>query len=189
MSLRAPRHAERDRVQGRGSGADRDDGRAADQKDQIQQQKITQHAQASVYQFVPIQDWSKPWTDGELYNKYSLSSEEIEYIESMIKPMGDDFLFDPDILVDPEFAFFNLSDCGVKPGDHIIYTPTNTEVIVAEDNMVIVDGEALSIAEFTAKYMPRNKRSVSGVCQGPKYFTFNGTSLYQMKESFLGGKK
>ena len=151
--------------------------------------KITQHAQASVYQFVPIQDWSKPWTDGELYNKYSLSSEEIEYIESMIKPMGDDFLFDPDILVDPEFAFFNLSDCGVKPGDHIIYTPTNTEVIVAEDNMVIVDGEALSIAEFTAKYMPRNKRSVSGVCQGPKYFTFNGTSLYQMKESFLGGKK
>ena len=49
--------------------------------------KRTQHATASVYQFVPIQDWSKPWTDAELYKKYNLKPEEIAYIESMIKPM------------------------------------------------------------------------------------------------------
>lgn len=37
--------------------------------------------------FVPMQDFSKPWTDEELYQKYNLTEEEIAFIESMIKPM------------------------------------------------------------------------------------------------------
>lgn len=37
--------------------------------------------------FVPMQDFSKPWTDEELYKKYNLSKDEIAFIESMIKPM------------------------------------------------------------------------------------------------------
>lgn len=49
--------------------------------------KITQDATSKVYQFVPMQDFSKPWTDEELYKKYNLSQEEIEFIERMIKPM------------------------------------------------------------------------------------------------------
>jgi len=49
--------------------------------------KITQHAHADVYRFVPIQDWSKSWSDAKLYKKYNLTKEEIAYIESTIKPM------------------------------------------------------------------------------------------------------
>ena len=41
----------------------------------------------ATYSFVPMQDFSKPWTDEELYKKYNLSKEEIDFIESMIKPM------------------------------------------------------------------------------------------------------
>ena len=41
----------------------------------------------SSYSFVPVQDFSKPWTDEELYSKYGLSDEETAFIESMIKPM------------------------------------------------------------------------------------------------------
>lgn len=55
--------------------------------------KVDQGMSQSVYQFVPLQDFSKPWTDEELYAKYGLSEEEIAFIESMIKPMelgGDD---------------------------------------------------------------------------------------------------
>ena len=37
--------------------------------------------------FVPVQDFSKPWTDEELYAKYGLTYEEIAFIESMIRPM------------------------------------------------------------------------------------------------------
>ena len=39
------------------------------------------------FQFVPLQDFSKPWTDEELYKKYGLTNEEIAFIESMIRPM------------------------------------------------------------------------------------------------------
>lgn len=39
------------------------------------------------FQFVPVQDFSKPWTDAELYEKYGLNDEEIAFIESMIRPM------------------------------------------------------------------------------------------------------
>ena len=55
--------------------------------------KSSQHAASSVYAFVPQQDFSKPWTDTELYKKYGLTDDEIAFIESMIKPMelgGDD---------------------------------------------------------------------------------------------------
>lgn len=49
--------------------------------------KNTQHATKAVYQLVPMQDFSKSWTDEELYAKYGLTDEEIAFIESMIKPM------------------------------------------------------------------------------------------------------
>ncbi len=49
--------------------------------------KNTQNISRGVYAFVPVQDLSKPWTDEELYKKYDLSQEEIDFIESMIKPM------------------------------------------------------------------------------------------------------
>ena len=49
--------------------------------------KASQHAPASVYQFVPLQDFSHPWTDEMLYEKYGLTEEEIAFIESMIRPM------------------------------------------------------------------------------------------------------
>ena len=41
----------------------------------------------SSFRFVPIQKFDKKWTDEELYEKYGLSQEEIDFIESMIKPM------------------------------------------------------------------------------------------------------
>lgn len=49
--------------------------------------KNTQHATRGAYQFVPMQDFSRPWTDEQLYAKYDLSKDEINFIESMIRPM------------------------------------------------------------------------------------------------------
>ena len=150
--------------------------------------KRTQHTARDVFQFVPVQDWGKSWTDEELYRRYKLPKEDIDYIESRVKLM-EDTLFDSESLIDPNFANFDLKECGVTVGDTIVYTPTGDELIVREDNQVECNGEIMTLAVFTAKYMPRNKRSVSGVCQGPRYFSFNGVSLYKLKETFLGGKK
>lgn len=55
--------------------------------------KITQHALRSTYTWVPQQSWDREWTDEALYKKYGLTEDEIEYVESVIKPMqiaGDD---------------------------------------------------------------------------------------------------
>ena len=49
--------------------------------------KNTQSATRGVYQFVPLQDFTHPWTDEMLYKKYDLDENEINFIESMIKPM------------------------------------------------------------------------------------------------------
>ena len=37
--------------------------------------------------FIPKQDYDEIWTDEKLYKKYNLTQEEIDFIESMIKPM------------------------------------------------------------------------------------------------------
>ncbi|MCW5888279.1 MAG: Eco57I restriction-modification methylase domain-containing protein [Anaerolineales bacterium] len=50
-------------------------------------QKNTQDATKQVYTFVPVQDFSEPWTDEKLYTKYKLTKDEITFIESMIRPM------------------------------------------------------------------------------------------------------
>ena len=41
----------------------------------------------STYIFVPLQDFSHPWTDEMLYKKYGLTDDEVAFIESMIRPM------------------------------------------------------------------------------------------------------
>ena len=50
--------------------------------------KPSQDATRSVYTFVPIQDFKNPWTDEMLYKKYQINSNEIEFINSMIRPMS-----------------------------------------------------------------------------------------------------
>ena len=52
--------------------------------------KNTQHTTKKVYELVPMQDFSRPWTDKELYEKYQLTQTEIEYIESMVRPVSNE---------------------------------------------------------------------------------------------------
>jgi len=49
--------------------------------------KNTQHATRSTYTWVPVQDWTRNWSDKDLYKKYGLTNDEIAFIESMIRPM------------------------------------------------------------------------------------------------------
>ena len=47
----------------------------------------TMQVSQEVFRFVPLQDFSHPWTDEMLYEKYGLTEDEINFIESMIKPV------------------------------------------------------------------------------------------------------
>ena len=53
----------------------------------IAQLTSTQHLSKANFAFVPLQDFTKSWTDEELFAKYGLTDEEIAYIDSTIKPM------------------------------------------------------------------------------------------------------
>ena len=49
---------------------------------------VTQHVTRGSFAFVPIQEFTKDWTDIDLYAKYSITPDEIAFIESMVRPMG-----------------------------------------------------------------------------------------------------
>lgn len=53
----------------------------------IMLKKNAQDNMSYVFECVPLQDFSHPWTDEMLYKKYGLEQKEIEFIESMIRPM------------------------------------------------------------------------------------------------------
>ena len=49
--------------------------------------KPSQDTTRKVYTFVPTQEWTKRWTDEDLYAKYGISASEIEFIEKVVRPM------------------------------------------------------------------------------------------------------
>lgn len=52
----------------------------------VLQRKSTQDIRPDVFRFVPLMDFSRPWTDANLYEHFDLTGEEVEYIEASIKP-------------------------------------------------------------------------------------------------------
>jgi site-specific DNA-methyltransferase (adenine-specific) len=50
--------------------------------------KITQDATKATYTWVPLQTWDRVWTDGDLYERYGITKEEQDFIESQIRPVS-----------------------------------------------------------------------------------------------------
>ena len=50
--------------------------------------KPSQDTTRKVYTFVPTQDWTRRWTDEDLYEKYGISADEITFIEKVVRPMN-----------------------------------------------------------------------------------------------------
>lgn len=48
--------------------------------------KITQHTTSRTYSLIPMQDFSRRWTDAELFSKYGLTDDEIRFIEESVWP-------------------------------------------------------------------------------------------------------
>ena len=49
--------------------------------------KPSQDTTRKVYTFVPTQEWTRRWTDEDLYAKYGISDSEIAFIETVVRPM------------------------------------------------------------------------------------------------------
>lgn len=68
----------------------------------IQLHKASQNTTRKVYTFVPSQEWTRQWTDADLYVRYGLSDQEIAFVEKIVRPMDltsdalDDITLDED---------------------------------------------------------------------------------------------
>jgi site-specific DNA-methyltransferase (adenine-specific) len=49
--------------------------------------KPSQHVTQKTYAFVPQQDFKEKWTDEKLYKKYGITDDEIEFINTLIRPI------------------------------------------------------------------------------------------------------
>src|SRR5690606_33892589 len=52
----------------------------------VLQRKVTQHVTPDRFRFVPDLDFSRSWSDSDLYQRFGLSEHETEYIEATIPP-------------------------------------------------------------------------------------------------------
>ena len=66
--------------------------------------KPSQDTTRKVYTFVSTQDWTKQWTDTDLYAKYGLTVSEIAFIEKIVRPMdlASDLLEDVTVVEEDE---------------------------------------------------------------------------------------
>ena len=55
----------------------------------ISLRKPSQDVFSGMYRWVPVQRWDRTWTDAAMYKKYGITKDEIAFIESMIRPMGE----------------------------------------------------------------------------------------------------
>ncbi|MBP9995094.1 MAG: GIY-YIG nuclease family protein [bacterium] len=83
----------------------------------------------------------------------------------------------------PSFKFPMI---GLKVGDVVTFSPTGVEVRVATDNKVEYEGRLWSLSAFTATFMPIEKQNTSGAYQGPKYFTYKGKTLNDLRNENEG---
>ncbi len=72
-----------------------------------------------------------------------------------------------------------LSALGIKPKDELVFIPTGLVVAVVDDRTIEYKGKRYSLSGFTKEFIPN--RNASGAYQGPKYFSYKGKPLLEMR--------
>lgn len=83
----------------------------------------------------------------------------------------------------PPFKFHMI---GLNVGDTVIFDPLNLSVRVASDDKIEYDGRLYSLSAFTANFLPEEMQTASGAYQGPKYFSYQGKKLSDLRNEKEG---
>ena len=81
----------------------------------------------------------------------------------------------------PQRPPFDFSMVGLNVGDKIIFDALNLEVKVAGRNKVEYEGRLWSLSAFCGTYLPENMHNASEAYQGPKYFSYQGKTLWEIR--------
>ena len=78
----------------------------------------------------------------------------------------------------PPFKFHMI---GLKVGDTVFFDELNLPVTVASDDKVEYQGRLWSLSAFAREFLPEEKQNTSGAYQGPKYFSYEGKTLWKLR--------
>lgn len=81
-------------------------------------------------------------------------------------------------MMKPAFKFHMV---GLNVGDTIIFDALSLPVKVASGDKIEYEGRLWSLSAFTAEFLPEEMQNNSGAYQGPKYFSYNGKNLSQIR--------
>ena len=81
----------------------------------------------------------------------------------------------------PQRPPFDFSMVGLNVGDKVIFDALNLEVKVAGRNKVEYEGRLWSLSAFCGTYLPENMHNASEAYQGPKYFSSQGKTLWEIR--------
>jgi hypothetical protein len=81
---------------------------------------------------------------------------------------------------------FKFSMVNIPIGAVLTFIPTGIKVKVASDNQVEYEGRIYKLSPFTAAFLPDEMRNASDAYQGPKYFTYKGRSLDELRKECEG---
>lgn len=76
---------------------------------------------------------------------------------------------------------FDFSMVGLTVGDTVVFDALNLELKVAGKNKVEYEGRLWSLSAFCGTYLPENMQNHSGAYQGPKYFSYQGKTLWEIR--------
>lgn len=76
---------------------------------------------------------------------------------------------------------FKFHMIGLKVGDIVTFDELKLEVKVASDDKVEYQDRLYSLSSFTENFLPDEKQTPSRAYQGPKYFSFKGKTLYELR--------
>ena len=76
---------------------------------------------------------------------------------------------------------FDFDMVGLNVGDMVVFDALKLPVKVAGKNKVEYEGRLWSLTAFCGTYLPDNMRNTSNHYQGPKYFSYNGKSLWEIR--------
>ena len=98
-----------------------------------------------------------------------------------IKPVDPNKPIDP-IPPGPHRPRFKFSMVNIPIGSTLTFIPTGVKVNVASDDQIEYDGRIYNLSPFVGTFMPEDKRNTSGAYQGPKFFTFKGEILDDIRK-------
>lgn len=76
---------------------------------------------------------------------------------------------------------FKFSMIGVEIGEEVTFVPTGQVVRVSSDDSIEFEGRIYKLSPFVGTFLPEDQQNESGAYQGPKYFSYKGRRLSDLR--------